>query len=240
MRPVAVFRHFRTEGPGYFAIFLERHGIPWRIIAIDEEETVPVDPQAFSGLCFMGGPMNASDPLPWIERVCSLIRNAADAGIPVVGHCLGGQLISKALGGTVTRNPVPEIGWGPVRAEDDAIARHWLGAWAGQEVAVFHWHKQTFSIPPGASRLLTSATCVNQAFALGPHLGLQCHVEMLPEMIRRWCKAWNKETSGLDPLPPSIQTPEMMEAELATRLPQMRRLADQLYGVWIKGLRNPG
>ncbi len=238
MRPVAIFRPFRAEGPGYFAIVLEQHGIPWRIIAIDEEETVPVDPQAFSGLCFMGGPMNANDPLPWIDRACTLIRAADDAGIPVIGHCLGGQLISKALGGSVTRNPVPEIGWGPVRAENDDIARHWLGTWTGQEVTVFHWHKQTFAIPPGAKRLLTGDTCVNQAFALRQHLGLQCHVEMTPEMIRRWCKAWAKETSGLDPLPPSIQTPEAMQSEITARLPAMRQLANQLYSVWIKGLRN--
>ena len=238
MLPVAVFRHFRTEGPGYFAIFLENHGIPWRIIAIDEGACIPEDPQQFSGLCFMGGPMSVNDPLPWIEPACALIRAAVDADIPVIGHCLGSQLISKALGGRIGRNPVKEIGWGRVLAESDDLAHHWLGNFAGQCADVFHWHGETFSIPPGASRILGSPTCTNQAFVRDHHLGLQCHIEMTPEMIRRWCKAWDKETSGLDPLPPSVQTPEMMEAELATRLPQMRQLADQLYGVWIKGLRH--
>lgn len=237
MRPVAVFRHFRTEGPGYFAIFLEKHGIPWRVTAIDEGASIPEDPQQFSGLCFMGGPMSVNDLLPWIEPACALIRRAVDAGLPVIGHCLGSQLISKALGGHVSRNPVKEIGWGRVLAESDDLARHWLGNFAGQCADVFHWHGETFSIPPGASRILGSPDCTNQAFVRDHHLGLQCHIEMTPEMIRRWCKAWDKETSGLDPLPPSVQTPEMMEAELATRLPQMRQLADQLYGAWIKGLR---
>ena len=112
MLPVAIFRHAPVEGPGYFAIFLEQHGIPWRLIAIDAGETVPVTVDGFSGLCFMGGPMSVNDPLPWIEPVCALIRNAVARDVPVVGHCLGGQLMSKALGGEVTRNPVREIGWG--------------------------------------------------------------------------------------------------------------------------------
>ena len=67
MLPVAIFRHSPTEGPGYFAIFLEQHGIPWQLIAIDAGEAVPASPEAFSGLCFMGGPMSVNDDLPpWV------------------------------------------------------------------------------------------------------------------------------------------------------------------------------
>ena len=111
MKPVAIFRHSPIEGPGYFAIFLEQHGIPWQLIAIDAGEAVPASPEAFSGLCFMGGPMSVNDDLPWIEQACALIRMAAARNIPVIGHCLGGQLMSKAMGGEITRNPVKEIGW---------------------------------------------------------------------------------------------------------------------------------
>lgn len=237
MRPVAIFRHLRTEGPGYFAIFLEHHGIPWQLVAVDEGAPIPTDPAAYSGLCFMGGPMSVNDSLPWIGQACALIRSAVRADIPVLGHCLGGQLISKALGGTVGRNPVKEIGWGALQAGNDDLARHWLGDLAGQPTQAFHWHGETFSIPPDAHRILGSPACAHQAFVLGPHLGLQCHVEMTPEMIRRWNRSWHKETAGLDPLPPSVQTPAMMEAELPQHLPVMRRLADQLYGIWINGLR---
>lgn len=236
MQPVAIFRHSPTEGPGYFAIFLEQHGIPWQLIAIDEGATVPSTADGFSGLCFMGGPMSVNDPLPWIEPVCALIRNAADQNIPVIGHCLGGQLMSKALGGQVTKNPVKEIGWGNVLGEDNTIARHWLGDHAGKNGTVFQWHGETFGIPAEATRLFAGSHCANQMFALGPHLGMQCHVEMTPEMIATWCEQWADEAVALADQP-SAQTPEVMQAQIGERLPRMRQLSNQLYSTWINGLR---
>lgn len=235
MKPVAIFRHSPTEGPGYFAIFLERHGIPWRLFAIDEGEPVPANAEAFSGLCFMGGPMSVNDPLPWIEAVCTLIRDAVARGVPLIGHCLGGQLMSKALGGQVTRNPVKEIGWGMVHGEDSAIARHWLGPYAAAGATVFQWHGETFSIPPGATRLFANGHCANQMFALGPHLAMQCHVEMTPEMIATWCGQWSDEAAAVAHQP-SVQSPSAMIQEIPERLPAMRELSDRLYSVWIQGL----
>ena len=235
MLPVAIFRHAPVEGPGYFAIFLEQHGIPWRLIAIDAGESVPPAVDGFSGLCFMGGPMSVNDPLPWIESVCALIRGAVARDVPVIGHCLGGQLMSKALGGEVTRNPVREIGWGTAAGEDNAVARHWLGSFAGNPGTVFHWHGETFSIPPGATRLLASTHCANQMFAIGPHLAMQCHVEMTPEMIAAWCAQWGDEVLARADRP-SVQPPEVMQQEISERLPAMRQLSEQLYSVWIQGL----
>ena len=236
MRPVAIFRHSPTEGPGYFAIFLEQQGIPWQLIALDEGESVPVTVDAFSGLCFMGGPMSVNDPLPWIPPVCDLIREAVVKKIPVIGHCLGGQLMSKALGGTVGKNPVKEIGWGETRGEDNEISRHWLGDFADKQGMAFHWHGETFSLPAGATRLAGNAHCTNQMFALGPHLGMQCHVEMTPEMITTWCEQWADEAmSAADQA--SVQTPEVMQMQISEHLPAMRQLSGQLYSVWIKGLQ---
>lgn len=126
MRPVAIFRHTPTEGPGYFATFLEGHGIAWELIPVDAGAPVPASPEAYAGLCFMGGPMSVNDPLPWIDHTCALIRNAVAAGIPVLGHCLGGQLMAKALGGQVTPNPIKEIGWGTARIEEGEIPGHWF------------------------------------------------------------------------------------------------------------------
>jgi GMP synthase-like glutamine amidotransferase len=236
MKPVAIFRHAPVEGPAYFAIFLERHGIPWRLVAIDEGEAVPATAEEFSGLCFMGGPMSVNDPLPWIEPACALIRDATVRALPVIGHCLGGQLLAKALGAAVTRNPVKEIGWGAVRGENHAVARHWLGEHAGQSTVVFHWHGETFALPSGASRLFASRHCANQMFALGPHLAMQCHVEMTPEMIANWCGEWGDEVAAIADRP-AMQAPDAMLGETAGHLPAMRRLADQIYSVWSTGLR---
>jgi GMP synthase-like glutamine amidotransferase len=235
MQPVAIFRHSPTEGPGYFAIFLEQQGIPWTLIALDEGADVPATVDGFSGLCFMGGPMSVNDPLPWIEPVCALIRDAVAKNVPVIGHCLGGQLMSKALGGQVTRNPVKEIGWSGTHGEDNAIARQWLGDLAGKRGTVFQWHGETFSIPTGATRLLSNGYCANQMFVLGPHLGMQCHVEMTPEMIATWCEQWADEAIAVADLP-SAQTPDTMLAEISEKLPVMRQLSAQLYSVWIMGL----
>ena len=188
MKPVAIFRHAPTEGPGYFATYLDRHRIPWRVIGVDVGEPVPTDPRDFSGLAFMGGPMSVNDDLPWIAPVLKLIRDSVAADVPVLGHCLGGQLMSKALGGSVTRNPIKEIGWGKVDVIDAPLAREWFGH-AAPAFTSFHWHGETFTVPPGAVRVLTNTYCANQAFVLGMHLGMQCHIEMIPEMIESWCES---------------------------------------------------
>lgn len=236
MKPVAIFRHAPIEGPGYFATFLEANGVPWRLIAVDAGEALPDTPEAFSGLAFMGGPMSVNDPLPWVEAECALIRSAVERAIPVIGHCLGGQLMAKALGGRVTTNEVKEIGWGEAQVDDAPQATDWLGDFAGK-ATVFQWHGETFSIPHGATRLMHNAWCANQMFVHGPHLAMQCHVEMTAELIAAWCTAWEAEIAGLPALPPSIQTPAQMQAEIAYRLPAMRELANRLYANWICGLR---
>lgn len=230
MKPVAIFRHSPGEGPGYFATFLDAHSLPWVLIRIDAGEAVPATPDEFSGLCFMGGPMSVNDDLPWIAPVCALIRNAVERSIPVIGHCLGGQLMSKALGGSVTKNPVKELGWGKV-SRGDTPPPDWLGDIESFEA--FHWHGETFSIPPGATRLLKSQWCDNQAFVMGPHLGMQCHVEMTEAMIRLWCRQWADECAQASA---SVQTPGQMFEQMDARLAAMRVAADRLYTRWIAGL----
>src|SRR5690606_17846385 len=141
--------------------------VPWQLVALDEGAAVPSDAQVYSGLCFMGGPMSVNDKLPWIAPALELIRDAVRKDIPVLGHCLGGQLMSKAFGGRVGPNAYKEIGWGDVRVCDNGIARAWI---PGVETfETFQWHGETFSIPPGATRVLENPHCMNQAFALGKH-----------------------------------------------------------------------
>jgi GMP synthase-like glutamine amidotransferase len=239
MKPVAIFRHLATEGPGYFVTYLERHDVPWRLVKVDEGEPVPADPGEFSGLVFMGGPMSANDDLPWIREELALIRAAVAREVPVLGHCLGGQFMAKALGGEVTRNPVKEIGWGRVDVLGGGVAAGWFG----DEVTSFesfHWHGETFSIPPGATRLLRSPHCENQAFALGPHLGLQCHVEMTLGLVRDWCAAWGKDVEPLARRMPSVQTPAQMMEAVEERTRALNAVADRVYDRWVAGLSRIG
>lgn len=233
MKPVAIFRHTRTEGPGYFATFLNENGIPWHLFKIDEGDAVPADPRDFSGLVFMGGPMSVNDDLPWIPPVLELIRQARDKDIPLLGHCLGGQLIAKALGGIVGRNPVKEIGWGEVSVAESAEARAWFGD--TRSFTAFHWHGETFSLPQGATRILGSAHCANQAYAMGKHLGMQCHVEMTEEMVGNWCDVGADEVQAALSSP-GVQTVEAIQQNLPQRIAALNANAAALYSHWIKGL----
>lgn len=233
MKPVAIFRHIAGEGPGYLATFLDRHSIPWQIIRIDAGEAVPANPQDFSGLVFMGGPMSVNDSLPWVTEELSLIRAAVAQDIPVLGHCLGGQLMAKALGAKVTKNPQKEIGWGGVSVLDNPVARKWFDDL--REFISFHWHGESFSLPDGATRILESSYCAQQAFALGPHLGMQCHVEMTQTMIGKWCESGAAEIAATDS--PAVQQPAEMHAGIPLHLTTLNAVADRLYGKWIAGLK---
>ena len=233
MNPVAIFRHFPIEGPGYFATFLERHGIPWQLIRIDAGDAVPSDISAFSGLAFMGGPMSANDPLPWVPEIIELVRNAVRTGVPVLGHCLGAQLMARALGGTVSANPYREIGWGTVDVQNNVLATDWFGDESGFEA--FHWHGETFSIPPGATRVLANAHCRNQGFVTGIHLGLQCHIEMTPELIASWCESGRAELEA-HAASPAVQSVVEIRRDQEDRLARLHRIADRVYDKWIEGL----
>ena len=165
MKPVVVFRYSDTEGPGHFATFLDARRIAWRLVKLDEGERVPASSEDFAGLGFMGGPMSANDELAWTQPVLALMRDAARRKVPVIGHCLGGQMLARALGGKVTVNPVKEIGWNPVRVEDTPTARRWFGEDL-RDFITFQWHGDTFTIPPGGERILTATHCPNQAYVV--------------------------------------------------------------------------
>jgi GMP synthase-like glutamine amidotransferase len=233
MNPIAIFRHASTEGPGYLAEFLDVRHIPWRLIAIDAGDAVPQFAEGFSGLVFMGGPMSVNDDLPWVAQVEALIRDAVTKEIPVLGHCLGGQLMSKALGGTVSRNPVKEIGWGEVMVADNDAARAWFGD--VRCFNAFHWHGETFSLPQGATHLLASAHCANQAWVIGKHLALQCHVEMTEAMIASWCEVGADEMLAAQDSP-AVQPASEILRQMDAELPRLHQVAAQLYGRWISGL----
>lgn len=226
---VLISQHAAVEGPGYLAPFLARHGIGFDIVQTGAGEPLPPTLNNYSGLVLMGGPMSVNDELPWIPQTLGLIREAVAADRPVLGHCLGGQLISKALGGTVKPHPVSEIGWFPVSAAGGASARTWLSE-CPPEFEVFHWHGEAFSIPGGADHILQSRDCFHQAFALGKTLALQCHIEMTADMVRQWSVEF--------PLSPcaTVQDPHELCADLDRRVRALNTIADKIYTRWIEGL----
>ncbi len=232
MKPVAIFRHVGHEGAGHLGEFLDGHGIPRQLIAVDRGEAIPDSPDAFSGLVFMGGPMSVNDALPWIPHSLELIRKAVAADIPVLGHCLGGQLIARAMGSTISRNPVKEIGWGEARVTEAPEAAAWFGDI--HAFPAFHWHGETFSIPDAAVRILETGGCAQQGFVLGKHLALQCHVEMTAAMIEEWCRAGADEIAAADS--PAVQAAETILAGIDRNLPAMTAVADRLYARWAAGL----
>ncbi len=182
-------QHVAFEDAANIAAWAHEHGHRLSHTRLDLNQPLP-GPQGIDWLIVMGGTMNVDEHAvyPWLVREKELIRRTIDRGIPVLGVCLGGQLLSCVLGGQVTKNRQKEIGWFPVTFMPEA-ARLSVFARFPPEAPAFHWHGDTFSIPPGAVRLAASEGCDNQAFQYGRHVvALQFHwdysIESVKTMIR--------------------------------------------------------
>jgi GMP synthase-like glutamine amidotransferase len=233
MRPIAIFRFSPTEGPAYFADWLDAHGVAWQLVPLDEGVPVPEDPSAFAGIGMMGGPMSVNDPLPWIAPIGALLRAAVDARVPVIGHCLGGQLLAQALGAPVMRAMAPEIGWHDVDTCDGAAQRAWFGG--RPAFTTFEWHYDTFAPPRGSTRVLTNAHNVDQAYVIDDrHIGFQCHIEMTRQLTETWL------ASGADELPAqskdAVQSAADIRRDLDGRIASLHGIADDVYARWAQGL----
>lgn len=233
MKPVLVIRHALTEGPGFFGTFLDQKSIPWCMICLDKGDALPLGMEGYSGLVMMGGPMSVNDVLPWIQQELELIRKAMVLDLPVLGHCLGGQLISKALGARVVANPVKEIGWAQVKVVPDQYAFDLFGS---ANFESFHWHGETFELPQGAQHLLSSQYCKNQAYQIGSAIAFQCHIEMTEEMVETWCEG------GADELLASMVSPAVQQAieikrDLKPRVANLNKVATHVYSQWIKSFK---
>ena len=233
MKPVRIFRHVTCKGPGYLGNVLDNYNVPYEMICIDDGIVVPQAIDTISGLVFMGGFMNVTDPLQWIEEEKALIRRALDKKIPVMGICLGGQLMSAALGGEILHDSNMEIGWHKLVPESAHSQNEWLQD-LPEEFTPFHWHADSFSIPEGATVLLHSQCRKNQAFAIGNSIAMQFHLEMTEDMIRDWVRLY---PGDLEQGHSCAQKGDEIIKNLQQKIDALHHCADILYGNWIKGLK---
>ena len=176
-------QHVPFEGLGSIETWLQNAGYEITSTKLYESAELP-SPDEIDFLVVMGGPMsvNDEDQLPWLVLEKEFVRKVIASGKPVLGICLGAQLIANALGGKVFPNAVKEIGWFPIRSVLSNAASAFVFP---ESVEVFHWHGETFSLPSGAIRIAESDGCENQAFQIGRSVvGLQFHLETMPESAR--------------------------------------------------------
>ena len=175
--------------------------------------------------------MSANDPLLSNRQAEILILQAMRWDRPVIGHCLGGQLMSRALGAAITESPQPEIGWQSMAYETDPLVEHWFGA--DPAPVVIQWHYDAFAVPRGAQRLASSLVCLNQAWCLGPHLAMQFHIEMDADKAQEWARdedpRWAQAREQYD----TVQDSAEILAGIDQHLTQHQAMADHIYRRWL-------
>lgn len=233
MAKILVFQHVAYEILGTLDPLLRNAG--FRIKYVNFERYPDAEPslEGYEGLIVLGGPMNvdeASD-YPFLETEVRLIKDAMERGFPILGICLGSQLLAKALGAKVKKNPEKEIGWYDLSPTEDGTSDPLLSTFSGVE-KIFQWHGDTFELPEGAVLLASSPLCSNQAFRLGENIyGFQFHLEVDEPMIERWLNvpANKKEIDALNgKIDPGVileQTPQHIE--------RLKELSDKTFSGFL-------
>jgi GMP synthase-like glutamine amidotransferase len=197
-----ILQHHPIEGPGNLTPWLARHATSTQLVRLDTGEECPA-PDVVDLLIVLGGPMSVNDEgeFPWLLAEKAFIRQIIDRQRPVLGICLGSQLIASALGAAVRPNPEKEIGWLPI----EGIAASTALPFAIPSTTVFHWHGDTFDLPAGAILLARSMACAHQAFLYKEKvLALQFHLETTPELVKLFIETGRDELVAA----PYIQSPE--------------------------------
>ena len=234
--PWLVFRHVEHEHIGTLAQVLAEVGIAYRYVDVFRGEAVPENLRGALGLIIMGGPMGVyeADRYPFLSDEQRVIRQAAEAGFPVLGICLGAQLIAAALGARVYPGPQREIGWYPVEVTTPAAD---FAAGLPSKFMAFHWHGDTFDLPPGATRLFRSDLYENQGFRWGRNvLAIQFHLEITRAMVDEWladggCRRELAEAPHVDP--------EVIRQQTAQRGMELEKLGKEVFGRFLQAARRP-
>ncbi len=230
---IAVLQNNSDDGPAYLGTWLTQHGVNFDVFNFDAGVAPPTALADYAGLALLGGPMSVNDDLPSLRKSEALIREARDAGKPVIGHCLGGQLIASALGATVSVADSPEIGWSKIKLNAGAEARDWFGEFAGTERDALQWHYDAFSLPEGATLLAGNAVCAVQAFAFQRILAMQFHIEIDRNKLAAWARNGKQELTALTGQP-YVQQARTIAAEIPKRMAASHALADRIYEQFLR------
>lgn len=234
MKKLLVLQHVAHEILGTLNPLLKRAGFRIRYVNFSRHPDAQPSLDGYDGLVILGGPMsvNDSDRLPHLRMEMLLIEEAMKRNLPVLGICLGAQLIAKTLGAAVYPNLEKEIGWYDISPTEEAKNDPLLAA-LGESEKIFQWHGETFDIPKTSRHLAFSSLCSNQAFRYGSSVyGFQFHLEVEDRMIQRWLRVEENKIE-IASLGGKID-PERIHAETAVHIRRLHDLSDQVFGAFIK------
>lgn len=231
MDPVLILQFMADDAPAYLGTWLHRQGIDADLRLAEQQPGFPERIEGYRALALLGGSISANDDLGYLRSAQSLIAQALRADVPVLGHCLGGQLMARTLGARVGASPAPEVGWHRMDCIESPACREWFGSEPSHRV--FHWHYEAFELPAGAVPLGHSANCPQQAFALGKHLAMQFHVEVDAGKLELWSSQPDAQYLQAKRRFSSVHDIERMRTDQASCLPAQQRLADRLYRRWL-------
>lgn len=232
MKPVLILQHQLPENAAYLTTWLDRYRIHYQVVNAGAGEEFPQTIEPYAALAVMGGGMSSNDPLLSNRQAEILILQAIHRDLPVIGHCLGGQLMSRALGATVQASPQPEIGWQPIEYADHPLTQEWFGD--DPTPTVIQWHYESFGIPAGAVRLAGSPACPNQAWAYGKHLAMQFHIEINEVKIDSWVYEDDPQWADARTRYDSVQDKITILNGIQYHLAQHQATADCIYRKWLE------
>ncbi len=192
---ILAIKHIGVEGPGSIVDFFRHTARDLLTVDVSRQEPLPSDLKGVEALIVLGGPMGVyqEEEYPFLVQEDNLLKEALRSSIPVLGICLGSQLLAKACGAKVKKAASPEIGWKKVALTLEGRSDP-LFSGLSEELQIFQWHEDTFDIPEGALLLAQGDDCRNQAFKIGPcAYGLQFHIEVTPGMVGSWVAAYGKD-----------------------------------------------